>query len=180
MAQVSSIAEVRSFFGLSQELLAAYFDVTRSTLNMAEQRKRYLPTPATQKLTTLIQFANAQPQEPPVETETPTPATGAKNKKLNRLAAECRLTAHNLEQELADAKKQYAQSVQATKLADFLATQPVADERGEEFIALWITVLRNGATKKAERYSPEAQAVLQWKLDWYRYGEMRAKELGGE
>lgn len=179
MAQVTSISELREFFGLSQEFLAFYLGVSHSTVNMSQRRERSLPLPAMKKLVNLIHFANAQPAPAPPPKKKAAKEGTAKKSALQKLAAECRVTTYNLEKQLAETKAAYAQALHAQALADFLENTTV-DEKEKEDVRVWVNLLRNVATRQEKRNGPEAQAVLQWKLDWYTYGEQRAKALEDE
>jgi transcriptional regulator with XRE-family HTH domain len=161
MAQVTSILTLRQYFGLSQEFLASYFGVSRSLLNMAERGERTLPLPATTKLAALMQFANAKSAPPPQPVKKKAAKKGDTNgNKLSDLATDCSLMVYKLRQQLDEAKLQYEQSMQAGRLANFLAAAPV-DKKEKKDLTLWLTVLQNEAGRKEERYSLQAQAVLQ-------------------
>lgn len=126
-----------------------------------------------------MQFANAQPTTQTEENFNTENIAADKNKELLNLATDCSIMVYKLQKQLSEAKGLYKQAARVKALADFLTAAPV-DKKEKKDLTLWLTVLKNDAQRKEKHYGPTAQTLLQWKLDWYAYGEKRAKELAGE
>ncbi len=171
---------VREYFGWSQEHLAFYLSVSRSLVKLVEAGERSLPLAAFTKLTHLYLFTvgkDAAGKLLPKTAETTAP-TKSDNKKLLRQATRHRLLADKAEQQLADMQQRYQQA--QNSMALFKHLQPTVfaatDEEGKND-KVWLELIEAKAVVQLRRAGPATQAMLQWKLDCYRFAAERAKEL---
>lgn len=179
---MSTERTVRDYFGWSQEHLAFYLSVSRSLVKLAESGERNLPTTASLKLMDLYLFTqgkDAAGKRLPQKTEpSPTPKSGGK--KLLWQASRNRLLANKAEQQLADMQQRHQQAQNSMALVQHLQPTVLAatDEQGKDD-KVWLGLIEAIAIVALRRNGPDAQAVLQWKLDCYRFAADRAKELAG-
>jgi transcriptional regulator with XRE-family HTH domain len=122
--RTSLTKSVRTKYGLTQEQLALYLDITVGLLKMIELDRRELPLAALLKLNKLALF------EIPSQ---PKPTNTASNASIEKEKRKLRLKKQNLEKKLEEMQIVYNAAVNGAALAQhFLGEAPV--DKGEELM----------------------------------------------
>jgi transcriptional regulator with XRE-family HTH domain len=156
---MSGIKNLREYFGLTQELLAAYLGISRSVLSMAEINKRDLSGTALLKLNDL-EMASLQ-----LPTQINTEIKIAANQENQQQLMEKEL--QNLEYDitkqqkrLEEHQKKYEQALSKTSLAAYNGAKPLLTKKD----MAWLKVLQGDAEAILKRYPATVQIMLQIKL----------------
>lgn len=156
---MSGIKNLREQFGLTQELLAAYLDIPRSQLSMAESNKRDLSGTALLKLNDL-EMALQQ-----VSKQINPAIKNAEDLKDQQLLMEKEL--QNLDDEITKQQKileecqiKYNQALLKTSLAAYIEAKPSLTKKDLS----WLKVLKGDAEAIFKNYSADLQIILQIKL----------------
>ncbi len=173
---MSSIVEIRKYFGLSQHDLATYLSVSRSLLMKAELQQRSLPTSAIVKLATLQMIIQSK-----AHTTLTSPI--AKNKKiansqLKLLQNQCdinNIKAANLQKKFDALKQRYNQATNLLKTVMQLKLQPKKTVTKAD--DLWLQMQEIEARNTINKSGEEAQALLQWKISCYQFASEKANEI---
>ena len=172
---------VRDYFGWSQESLAFYLGVSRSLVKLAEAGERSLPSAASIKLLQLLLFTLGKDAvgKPLSVTAAETSPLKSDGKKLLRQASRYKLLAFKTEQQLEDMQQCYQQAQNSMALFQHLQPRVFAatSEEGKSD-KLWLELIEAKAVVQLRRNGPEAQAMLQWRIDCYQFAAERARVLG--
>ena len=151
--RTSTAKAVRTRYGLTQEQLALYLDITVGLLKMVEIDRRELPVTAFLKLNKLAMFS------PPAAT---TPDTTTPNTSIEKEKRNLRLEKLRLERAVEQMQTKYMAAINGLALSQHYLQNPPAD-KGEE---LMLQLLEQKAKQAIKKYSLEKQAYLQWRMGW--------------
>jgi transcriptional regulator with XRE-family HTH domain len=156
---MTGIKYLRTHFGLTQELLAAYLDISRSVLSMAESNKRDLTGTALLKLNEL-EMALLQ-----IATPKDTKENIAAQQKIMQQLMEKEIK--NLdyeitkqEKKLEECNKKYQQALLKTTLAGYIGAKPSLTKKD----AAWLKILMGDAEAILKNNPATLQLMLQIKL----------------
>lgn len=171
---------IREYFGWSQEQLSFYLGISRSLVKLAEAELRSLPTAADLKLARLQLFMlgkDATGKALPKAAKAAPPAK-VDGKKLLRQASRNEVLAEKTQQQLADMQQRYQQAQNSMALFQHLQPTVFAatDEEGKKD-KVWLELIEAKAVVLLRRNGPEAQVMLQWRIDCYQFAAERAKAL---
>lgn len=154
--------EIREHYGWTQDALASYLGVGRSLLSLCEMGERSLPSAASLKWLEWIKFTHSGNALEKAKAALPIPPPGTG--KLLYKAAENEWEADKLQRKLNALQIRYGKTLNNLALCQHLLsviadTKENASDRGQLELAY------NIATINQKREGPEAQALLQCKID---------------
>ncbi len=173
---MSSILEVRKYFGLSQKDLAVYLSVSESLLKKAELQQRSLPTNAfvlLAKLQETMQSKNTQlVKKHNVKNKS---NNNIEFKLLQKLRDETKIKAIKAQIQLDRIQLKQLQAINLIKMVTQLKKQPKkAISKAED---LWHQVQEVEANKTINKNSIETRLVLEWKISCYKFAIEKVNEL---
>jgi transcriptional regulator with XRE-family HTH domain len=155
-----SLKTIRESFGLSQEQLAIYLGVSRSSINMAERGNRGLPTAALEKLA-LLQKSQ---QNNIIYRQKALQQRAAKdNMAIKQYLKKCQNEIQLLQKELALMQEHYGQCINVMlALEHLLEAAPASGKPTKE--QLWLEILAAETQKKMAGCSHGKQVILQLQI----------------
>ena len=166
---MKKVIDLRKQFGLTQEQLANYLGISRSTLNMYEQGQRSLSSGALLKLGRLeIAYMAAKESRlqkiKEIKTFAASDNTARIINSLQQKVMECRRLAVVLEKRLQEARQQYDNLGSLVVLTEIIAVDLPGDE---DMIAdnMWLDIVKKDAYRQAVVVGPEEQFLLQHRIN---------------
>jgi transcriptional regulator with XRE-family HTH domain len=163
---MNGIKIIRDYFGLTQEELSVFLNVSSSMLRMAETNKRLLPTHALVKLSLL----DAQLQQPKALVNNRAVVAHVK-KNATQYAKQIQAQHKELQYKIALHKKKmntmekrYGQAVQALALATALKQKGSKMQDNKKDMA-WLQLMEKKAGISLKNTQPVLQAHAQIKMD---------------
>jgi DNA-binding transcriptional regulator YiaG len=163
---MSGIKIIRDYFGLTQQELAVFLNVSCSTLSMAEIKQRLLPTHALIKLNLL----DTQLQQPQGKTSNKVIATHIKRhtvnytKQIQALHKELQYKTALHKKKTDAMQRQHGQAVQTLLLAQALQHKNSKPEVNKKDMA-WLQLIEKKAEIALKNTHPLLQAHAQIKID---------------
>jgi transcriptional regulator with XRE-family HTH domain len=163
---MSGIKIIRDYFGLTQQQLAVFLNVSSSMLSMAEIKQRLLPTHALVKLSLL----DAQLQQPKALTNKKAVKPHIKKhtahyiKQIQALHKELQYKTALLKKKMEAMEKQHGQAVQTLALANTLK-QKSGKMPVNKKDAIWLQLIEKKAAITLKNTHPVQQAHAQIKMD---------------
>ncbi len=155
-----SVKKMRETFGLSQEQMAIYLNISRGFLSMVEAGKRTLPTTALAKLAELQKSlqSNLVYGQKAMQQQATKDLT-----ELKTYAKQCIIKLYQLQQELDLLKEQHGQCLKVWLALGHLKQGAAATDSNDRD-RLWLDILEAETLKKMRNCSLGKQAVLKLKI----------------
>jgi transcriptional regulator with XRE-family HTH domain len=163
---MSGIKIIRDYFGLTQQQLAVFLNVSSSMLSMAEIKQRLLPTHALIKLNLL----DAHMQQPQATAMHKAVATQVKQhtvhytKQMQALHKELQYKTALHKKKMEAMEKQYGQAVQTLALVTALRQKNSKAPAAKKDI-IWLQLIEKKATITLKNTHPVRQAQAQIKME---------------
>jgi hypothetical protein len=163
---MNGIKVIRDYFGLKQEELSVFLDISGSMLRMAETNKRLLPTYALVKLSLL----DAQLQQPKVPASNKAVAPHIKKhtahytKQIQAQHKELEYKTILLKKKMELMQKKHGQAVQTLALVNALQQKNSKVPVSKKDIA-WLQLIEKKASVMLKNSHPILQAQEQIKMD---------------
>lgn len=168
-----SLKTIRENFGLSQEQLAIYLGVSRSSINMAERGTRGLPTAALGKLALLqkSQQTNIVYRQKALQQRAAKDAA-----EIKRYLKKCQNEILLLQKELTLMQEQYGQCINVMQALEHLlqATPALGKPTKEQ---LWLEILEAETVKKMANCNHGKQVILQLQIKALAYQVQEANKI---
>lgn len=163
--ELSLPEELAALTGVSFYDLAAYIQVSPSSLSRYIDGSRTLPTPAMIKMAEMFTTLHALPEAEPQ------PLSAEERTELQQLAANCEVKRMKLARQLKEVQRQYAQGLRMLQLLPSLAAKP---ENSSERRQRWLAGQQDRAETRMAANGPGLQkklsvsiALLQQEADAY-------------
>jgi DNA-binding XRE family transcriptional regulator len=160
---MSWVKELRDRFGFSQELLASFVDLPRSSMAMAETQGRILPTAALLKLVMIEKISQQDSNEASIKKNNVVNAKVLQKfqQQLQYEINDLQYEAHQLHQKLYTKQKKQAQALQQVKLVELL----MLDNNLSEKDKAWANLVEMISRSTLEKNHEGEQALLQIKIN---------------
>lgn len=151
-----TLKQIREAFGMSQQMMADYLDVSRTLYSMYETRRRELPTPALLKIGELE-----------IALQHPSPYKGLQLQKqsgkdeavLRRYVQQCSLSAETARRKLEQMRNEYDRCLQALAAMEQLQNKQ-AQEKASQKDRLCLELQQLKLFKKLSACTPVRQLKL--------------------
>lgn len=166
---------IREKYGFTQADLADYLSVSLSLLKLTETGARSLPTPALLKFLEIVLFDAQQDATTKSDETIVTEAahTTMTYKKLSRAVQKTELQLYVAQRQLEKIQTGYEQAQRLLALCHYFLEKKPAEKTD----MLWLESQQYAAQKRLQRYSPNEQAYLQWKIACLQFGIEKGKEI---
>jgi DNA-binding XRE family transcriptional regulator len=160
---MSWVKALRDRFGFSQEMLASFVAMPRSSIAMAETQGRILPTAALLKLVMIENVPRQEIDEAVFKKNTTVNAAvlNAFQKQLQYEINDLQYDAHQLQQKLHTMQKKKAQALQQVKLVEVL----ISDNNLSEKDKAWANLVEMISRSTLQKYHEGVQALVQIKIN---------------
>jgi hypothetical protein len=164
---MNGIKMIRDYFGLTQQELSVFLDISGSMLRMAETNKRLLPTHALVKLN-LLDAHMQMPQAPANNKAAAAPHikkhTAHYTKQIQAMHKELQYKTALHKKKMEVMQKQHGQAVQTLALANALKQKDSKMPGNKKDIA-WLQLIEKKAGITLKNTHPVVQAHAQIKMD---------------
>ena len=167
---------IRDAFGITQEELASYFEITRSQLSVTETGDRILPVRGLTKCIPLLQIIQTNPTPTVEENEN---QQIENQKKITEQLENCNYQLIIAKKKLANMQIVYRQCYLSLIAANTLLPKLPQDNSSKKD-KIWLEILSSKANRKLSTCNMTMQQLQQLEIDTLQFKIDKLKEMMGE